>query len=207
MKCRDGSTYMEPRQNPQENPYKFYLLAELSKFKDGNEVDDLFAKTESQDREEVNLPSNKQEIVFQFRNKSSVIEFTEGLSNEQFKKLTQFLSNWRRNGVYDEIQNAGTNSWVVETVLVTSIFVRDAERDLYDVFAENCHYLPRLVKDERIWHNPNYSRYTGCEVEFPTCLARRFNGDKYEIFDGVHRALGLALRGDAYIYLCYSKSN
>lgn len=183
--------------------YILYLAPELQKFKDRNWALKFFAKFQNHELfEEFNLPMDIEIFAKQFSEKETIIKYLENQTQQTIIKLSRFLSiQWRENGAAHKLDKF--QDWRDEEIEIGSIFVYPAEECLNTFFAENDFSLLRIVADQRIMSSKPYYTYTpGSKVDFKTLLAIKKGNTNYHIFDGVHRAIQLAVNGEEVLYLC-----
>ena len=200
------------------NPFDIYLAPELSKFIGNiNWVEKFIQENNNDDLIYCNLPNNKRDFLMKFNSKVSIEEFILNLSEENKKNLSRLLSNWRNNGVYNKINHLEMvgekyqhSFWTILDIPLTYLYISPAERSLWDLFERHQFSLIKIANDPKLLR---YSPYNGYlkninEIEYPICLGEQQGFDlKYKIFDGVHRAIQIAINNEESLKLCYLESN
>ena len=104
-----------------------------------------------------------------------------------------------------------TSSRTIQTgkrklVPVDLVDLQQAEPELAFIFERHAFSLKRIAGDYELWEKEPYAKWDSMSsILFPTCLGM-FNSGRYKLFDGMHRAILLARRGEKAIRICYSEA-
>jgi len=185
------------------NQFRIYLKSELRKLGNEGDANDLLGKVEKTKLAALGIPTDVCTLNNLFCSQKVVNDYVQGLADNTLRELTQLCSEWRKNNVYDKLDNYF--DWQEATVEVSRIFVQQAESHLAEIFKCDSGKLSSIVLNPELWRNRPYSEYRhGTIIEFPTCIAIRHDSDKYKLFDGIHRAIQMAYQGIKSINLCYA---
>lgn len=184
--------------------YIVYIAPELQKFNDTNWTNKFFEQFQDNNCfEDFDLPKYPDEFIEQFSTEEGIVDYLKGRPKQSVIRLSTFLSSvWRNNtGLLRKLTSF--NNWKDKAVPIEKILVYPAEPSFHDYFEENEYLLCRILEDRRIMDELPYRNYEeGTSVIFKTLLAVQ-KDQNYRIFDGVHRAVQLALNGDKELLLHY----
>jgi hypothetical protein len=182
--------------------FRVYLKSELGRL--GNHgVASCFLRCMSPDLlSAIRMPVEPADLVNSFSAQEQVNRFVDSLANERLKALTRSCDlDWRENGVFEKLSRHPV--WKEDRVPVDLIDVEQAEPDFAYKF-ERCQFqLKRIAADPEIWTKKPYSEWKlDARIEFPTCLGGLKSG-RCKLFDGIHRAILMAKRGEDVIPVCF----
>lgn len=184
--------------------YILYIAPELHKFEELNWTNKFFKQFQDNPCfDEFNLPKDLNEFSQQFSTKEGILGYLNERPEQNVIALSGFLSStWRNNpGLFNKLTS--NSNWEDLAVPLQRILVYPAEPSFHDYFEENEYLLCRILEDRRIMDELPYRNYKeGTSVIFKTLLAVQ-KDQNYRIFDGVHRAVQLALNGDKELLLHY----
>ena len=148
------------------------------------------------------MPIDLYQLVQAFASQEKVNSFVDALPDASVESLAKTCDrDWRKNGVYETL--TGSSVWSEKAVSVGLIDVQQAEPNLRYIFERNNFQLKRIAADAELWTQEPYSQWDlNSAVGFPILLGR-FKAGRYELFDGIHRAILLAQRGEEIIAVCF----
>lgn len=188
--------------------FHVYLLPELSKLGNKGDAGYFLSKVNEGNLRRFKISTLIDELIKQFNSKSAIKEYLNKLSKDELISLTELLSKYRENAVYDILTRYSI--WEEGEIPISYIYVTQAESkppNLVNIFKKHNFNLLDIKDDPELYKcEPYDSNFTkGRMVEFPLCLAKKINGSKYIIFDGIHRAIQMARNGQRSITLYYTK--
>ncbi|MCI0747612.1 MAG: hypothetical protein L0Y58_19575 [Verrucomicrobia subdivision 3 bacterium] len=186
--------------------FRIYLKSELSKL--GNQGNGCWflGCVSSEVLNLCGVPANLDDLVEAFHSQERVNTFVDSLADTKLELLTKTCDQeWRKNGIYDELKNH--SDWREERVAIGSVDVRQAEPELpiAAIFKRNAFQLTRIADDPELWTHKPYAEWDlNAPVFFPIFLGRYKSG-RWKLFDGIHRAIHLARRGEDTITVYFYK--
>jgi len=144
------------------------------------------------------MPDEPADLADAFSSQERVNSFVDSLPDEQLKAVTRSCDlDWRKNGVFEKLSRHSV--WKEDRVPVDLIDVKQAERESAYIF-ERCQFqLKRIAADPDLWTKEPYGEWKlDAPIQFPTCLGE-FKSGRCTLFDGIHRAILMAKRGEDVI--------
>lgn len=185
------------------NPFEVYLKAELLKFKKISWAEKFLQEVCNDDIKLFDIPLNAQKISEQFYTIHSVENYLLSQSVLKKEKLVHFLSDWRKNDVYNKIKRYSNFPWIINDVSIKKIILQQTEPELGYIFQKHQFSLEKIIEDSELFKNDPYKNYkANTSLDYSICLAIK-RGDQFKIFDGIHRAILIAKNGQQIITLCY----
>lgn len=176
-------------------PYEVYVVGELLRLEKDSYRKKMF------DINNVNIRHVAQTTTKTIT-KDELKEFCKGLSFSELRKVTQDLSNFRGNNVFETL-NSYLN-WKEEKIPVDKIYTSQAERTIKPLFESHNFKLVDITNDKSLFETKPYCKYPrDRKVTYKTLLAVKENDDCYRLIDGVHRAIQLVRQDKKYIQLCF----
>ena len=123
-----------------------------------------------------------------FKNLGDLKDFVKTLETEQIYQLCQWLSAWRKNNLYNFISE-GPNNWSVDKVHISDIKIKRVNDRVNPLLERHDYLLEKISQDEKIC-NHNEFKSQG-NINSKSLIAEK-KGDKFEVVDGIHRAIRLA---------------
>lgn len=134
-----------------------------------------------------------------FNNLDDLKDFVKTLETEEIYPLCQWLSSWRKNSLYDFISK-GPNNWLVKNVHISSIKMTRVNDEINPLLEKHNYLLDKISHDKEIC-NHNEFKSQG-NINSKSLIARK-KGDKFEVVDGIHRAIRLGCDGKKELELIY----
>jgi hypothetical protein len=183
--------------------FKVYLKAELGKLKHRGDARNFLSAGSPELLEKCGLGIELEALVTQLSSQEKVNNLVAGLSDIALRELTRHMDeNCRRNGVFKKL--SATDKWFESEVEVSRVLVQQAEPHLKDLWRECNYELMKVAMHPKVIATEPYCANDRSEpIAFRMCLAKRI-GDRYCIFDGVHRAIQLFRNGENTIPLCWA---
>lgn len=183
--------------------FKVYLKAELGKLKHRGDAQNFLSAVPPELLEKCGLGIEFEALVAQLSSQEKVNDLVDGLSDNVLREITRHIDeNWRRNGVFKKLST--TDKWFESEVEVSRVLLQQAEPRLKDMWRECNYELMKVATHLQVLAaEPYCAKDRGKPVAFRVCLAKRV-GDRYCIFDGVHRAIQLFRNGENAIPLCWA---
>lgn len=180
--------------------YHVYLRGELGKMRNRGDALSLLSVANHATLNRCGLPRDADGLSLLLPDQRSVRRFVRSIDSTDACILTRVLSEWRGNGVADAFVQAVR--WCVTTVPIASVDVNGTEAGLRAIFEAHEGNLLALAADRALLATEPYSlRKPTARVEFPIVLGYR-DGDRWRVFDGIHRAIQLARNEARRLRIC-----
>jgi hypothetical protein len=185
--------------------FRVYLRAELGKLKDKGDARDFINALDPELLRDMGLPSGVAVLQARFACQDAVAEFVGRLTDHHLCEVTRCCDyNWRNNGVYKRLTCAA--QWVITEVPAEFVDVQQAERCLGEIFRRHNWKLIEIAHDEDLLNKKPYCLYeAGKPVAYPVLLALQ-KGNRFRVFDGIHRAIQLIRNGETVLRLCHPRA-
>ena len=184
--------------------FRVYLRAELAKLKNEGDARDFVKALGSELLREMGVPSRVAALQAKLACQDAVAELVDRLSDCHLCEVTKRCDyKWRNNGVYRRLTCAA--QWVITEVPAESVDVQRAEPCLGEIFRRHNWKLIEIAHDEDLLNKEPYCLYeVGKPVAYPVLLALQ-KGDRFRVFDGIHRAIQLIRNGETVLRLCHPR--
>lgn len=180
--------------------YRVYLLAELGKLRELGDAEVLLGRIDGADLAALGLAINPDALAAQFRDQAMVAAYVDGLGGDDAVTLTGLCSRARRNDVAARLAEA--ERWEMVRTPADDVEIAQAEPSLADLWRLHGYRLSAIARDPDVLSSRPYSeRRANGRPAYDVLLASR-RGDRYRIFDGVHRAIQLVRNGEQALTLC-----
>lgn len=123
-----------------------------------------------------------------FKNFDDLEKFVNTLKTEQIYQLGQWLSFWRKNSLHEFI-SGGPNEWEVDKVHISNIQITKINDRINPSLERHSYLLEKISRDKKICNHDEFRSHG--EIRSKSLIARK-KGDKFEVIDGIHRAVRLA---------------
>jgi hypothetical protein len=187
------------------NQFRVFLRAELGKLHDVQEASNFISAVRPPGLlKDLCLSADPAVLTRQLNSQAAVDELVARLSPQLVKTLSKRCGDdWRANpDLYHQLTSS--DAWLEQEIEIKSIYLKQAEPDLRDVFAGLDYHLPAIATDAHVLSSIPYCYASpGDPVAYPVCLAKGSLGT-YRIFDGMHRAIQLVRNGQQKIRICFS---
>jgi hypothetical protein len=134
-----------------------------------------------------------------FKNADDLASFVRFLDPERQRQLMQWLSEWRKNPVYDFLRDQ-TGEWQEATVEVSRIFINRINEAVNHLLEKYNYRLDLLARDYEVQSHPEFAQKGYVDRRF--FIAKR-EEDHFRLIDGAHRAFCLASEGNTTLRLVY----
>jgi hypothetical protein len=181
--------------------YRVYLTAELGKLRHVGAAADFINAVGPAALAELGLPPKPEDLSARLSDHDSVVAFVGSLSDDSLVSLVEACdARWRRNGVSATLRLG--SGWAIRSVDIGSVDVQQAEPSLGDFFRSHRSRLVDIAADARLLEHCPYSGWTkGEAVPYPVVLGLN-RGGRMRLFDGIHRAIQLAINGETTVQVC-----
>jgi len=182
--------------------FRIYLKSELGKLANQDMAASFLSSAGSALFRECGLPTMAARLKDSFSSQEKVDSFVNSLSDKHLKNLTESCDrDCRKNGVFTILSRH--RDWRLCDAPVDMLDVKQAEPALAYIFQRNEFHLRRIAEDNELWTKPPYVRWDlKAKIPFPTCLGQ-FKLGRWQLFDGIHRAILVAKQGGKVIPVYY----
>lgn len=134
-----------------------------------------------------------------FKNPGDLRDFLDTLDKAKIPILCNWLSAWRKNGVYQFIVG-GPSNWNVADVHISKILVGKINDKVNHLLEKNEFLLESIGRDTDICEHNEFASQG--DFELKTLVAQK-SGELFTLKDGIHRAIRATCDGQEVFRLLY----
>ena len=182
--------------------FRVYLKSELGRLSNQGIASEFLNCVPPQVLSACGMKAQVTDLMKSLSSQEQVNRFVDSLSDEQLEALTRSCDeDWRENGVFEKL--LGHSVWKEDRVPVDRVDLKLAEGHLDHIFKRCEFQLMRIAADPELWIQKEYVQSKlNTPIYFPTCLGG-FKSGRCKLFDGIHRAIKMAKRGENAIPVCF----